>query len=74
MGGTPAYMAPEMVTGPFEIIGAPADIYLLGAILYEAVTQRVPHFGKTAQECLMAADDAEAAVEVVGAQPMPEAA
>ncbi len=55
MGGTPAYMAPEMVTGPFEIIGAAADIYLLGAVLYDVVTGRVPHYGKTAQECLLAA-------------------
>ena len=55
MGGTPAYMAPEMVTGPFELIGPPADIYLLGALLYEVVTGRVPHGGKTAQECLLAA-------------------
>ncbi|MGD9723904.1 MAG: protein kinase [Pirellulales bacterium] len=55
MGGTPAYMAPEMVTGPFELIGPPADIYLLGALLYEVVTGRVPHYGKTAQDCLLAA-------------------
>ena len=46
MGGTPAYMAPEMVTGPFELIGPPADIYLLGALLYEVATGRVPHAGK----------------------------
>ncbi len=62
MGGTPAYMAPEMVTGPFEIIGAAADIYLLGALLYECVTAHVPHFGKTAQECLFAAAQRDTAV------------
>jgi len=55
MGGTPAYMAPEMVTGPFESIGPPCDIYLLGALLFEIVTGVRPHHGKTAQECLMAA-------------------
>ncbi len=55
MGGTPAYMAPEMVTGPFELIGPASDIYLLGAMLFEVVTGQVPHQGNTAQECLMAA-------------------
>lgn len=55
MGGTPAYMAPEMVTGPFELIGPPCDIYLLGALLFEIVTGVRPHHGKTAQDCLMAA-------------------
>ncbi|REK12571.1 MAG: serine/threonine protein kinase [Planctomycetota bacterium] len=55
MGGTPAYMAPEMVTGPFEIIGPPCDIYLLGALLFEVATGKRPHHGKSAQECLLAA-------------------
>ncbi len=55
LGGTPAYMAPEMVTGPFELIGPTSDIYLLGAILYEVVTGHRAHGGKTAQECLFAA-------------------
>ncbi|MEX0641714.1 MAG: serine/threonine-protein kinase, partial [Pirellulales bacterium] len=55
MGGTPAYMAPEMVTGPFELIGPACDIYLLGALLFEVVTRRRPHAGKTTQECLLAA-------------------
>ncbi len=55
MGGTPAYMAPEMVTGPFELIGPPCDIYLLGALLFEVATSLRPHHGKSAQECLLAA-------------------
>jgi serine/threonine protein kinase len=55
MGGTPAYMAPEMVTGPFELIGPPCDIYLLGALLFEIVTGVRPHTGKNAQDCLLAA-------------------
>ena len=55
MGGTPAYMAPEMVTGPFDLIGPASDIYLLGALLFEVVTGLRPHHGTTAQECLFAA-------------------
>src|SRR5262249_22711236 len=52
MGGTPAYMAPEMATGPFELIGQASDIYLLGALLFEIVTGLLPHTGQTAEECL----------------------
>lgn len=55
MGGTPAYMAPEMATGPVDRISPLSDIYLLGAILYEILTKRPPHTGKTAMKCLMAA-------------------
>ena len=55
MGGTPAYMAPEMATGPFEKIGPHSDIYLLGAVLYEIVTGYPPHTGKSAAACLVAA-------------------
>jgi WD40 repeat protein/serine/threonine protein kinase len=52
MGGTPAYMAPEMATGPFDRIGLASDIYLLGAMLYEIVTRQRPHTGRTLEECL----------------------
>ncbi len=55
MGGTPAYMAPELVLGPMERIGPAADIYLLGAILYEIVAGKPPHNGSTPMECLYAA-------------------
>src|SRR5262249_43926778 len=55
MGGTPAYMAPEMATGPIEKITAASDIYLLGAMLYEIITGNPPHVGKNAMKCLMAA-------------------
>ena len=41
--GTPAYMSPELWTGPPEAIGPWSDIYLLGAILFEAITGDSPH-------------------------------
>lgn len=41
--GTPAYMAPELWTGPETAIGETSDIYLLGAILFEIITHLPPH-------------------------------
>ncbi|HEY2408048.1 MAG TPA: serine/threonine-protein kinase, partial [Polyangiaceae bacterium] len=55
MGGTPAYMAPEMATGPVDRIGPASDVYLLGAILFEIITGKPPHTGKNVMNCLFAA-------------------
>ncbi|MEZ6122904.1 MAG: protein kinase [Planctomycetaceae bacterium] len=41
--GTPAYMSPELWTGPPTSIGTWSDIYLLGAILFEVLTGKAPH-------------------------------
>jgi len=55
LGGTPAYMAPEMARGPVEAINTTSDIYLLGAMLYEIIGGKPPHSGRDVMQCLMAA-------------------
>ncbi|MBI3830792.1 MAG: serine/threonine protein kinase [Planctomycetes bacterium] len=52
VAGTPAYMAPEMALAQLDKIGPATDIYLLGAILYELVTGKPPHTGRTVFEVL----------------------
>jgi WD40 repeat protein len=59
--GSPGYMPPEQAGGRQRIIGTPADVYSMGAILYHLLTGRPPFMAETMVDTL---------IEVIKSEPV----
>jgi serine/threonine protein kinase/Flp pilus assembly protein TadD len=57
--GTPSYMAPEQASGRNEQLTSATDVYGLGAVLYQLLTDHLPFAGGTTYETIKLLLDTE---------------
>lgn len=50
MVGTPLYLSPEQVAGKANLVDGRCDVYGLGVMLYQVLTDRLPFFGRNPYE------------------------
>jgi len=55
--GTPGYIAPEQVNGPSSNLSPAADVYSLGAILFDLLSGRPPFLGENALKVIQQASE-----------------
>jgi len=71
VSGTPAYMPPEQARGQVHKLGPPADVYALGAMLYDLLVGHPPYEADTVSGMLDQVVAAEPIVPPVAAAPFP---
>ena len=64
--GTPYYMSPEQVAGKAKQITTASDVWALGVMLYQMITDKLPFQGESAMEVMRRITDEEPDISSLG--------